>query len=42
MTVPAKICYFLMREYISLHGAYHTPDGHMIQLSALCDYIQQG
>jgi hypothetical protein len=31
-----------MREYISPHGAYHIPDGHMPQFPALCDYIQQG
>jgi hypothetical protein len=30
-----------MREYISPHGAYHTPDGHMTQYLALCDYIEQ-
>jgi hypothetical protein len=31
-----------MREYISLRGRFHIPNGHMAQFPALCDYIQQG
>jgi hypothetical protein len=42
MTIPAKLCCFLLREYISPRGAYHTRDGHMAQFPALCDYIEQG
>jgi hypothetical protein len=42
MTIPSRICDFLMHEYISPHGVYHTPDGHMAQFPVLCDYIQQG
>jgi hypothetical protein len=42
MTIPARLCHFLMLEYISPPSAYHTPDGHMAQFPALCDYIKQG
>jgi hypothetical protein len=28
-----------MREYISPHGVFHIPDGHMAQFLVLCDYI---
>jgi hypothetical protein len=31
MIILAKLCHFLMREYMSPHGAYHTSDGHMAQ-----------
>jgi hypothetical protein len=41
VTVPARICHFMMHEYISPHGAYHAPDGHMTQFPVLCDYIEQ-
>jgi hypothetical protein len=30
-----------MREYISPHGVYDIPDGHMAQFPMLCDYIVQ-
>jgi hypothetical protein len=39
MTIPSRICHFLMREYISPRGVFHTPDGQMAQFSMLCDYI---
>jgi hypothetical protein len=42
MTISARFCHFLMHEYISPHGAYHVLDGHMTQIHALCDYIEQG
>jgi hypothetical protein len=42
MTIPARLCHFLIREYISSCSVYHTLDGHMAQFSMLCDYIQQG
>jgi hypothetical protein len=42
MTIPSRLCQFLMREYISPHGQFHIPDGHMVQFPVLCDYIQQG
>jgi hypothetical protein len=31
-----------MRDYISHHGVFHTPDGHMVKFPTLCDYIKQG
>jgi hypothetical protein len=31
-----------MRHYISPHGWFHIPDGHMAQFPVLCDYIDQG
>jgi hypothetical protein len=42
MIIPARLCHFLMCEYISPRGAYHVFDGHMAQFPALCDYIEQG
>jgi hypothetical protein len=42
LTIPSKLCHFLMREYISLHGVLHILDGHMAQFLVLCDYILQG
>jgi hypothetical protein len=42
MTILARLCHFLIHEYILLRGVYHTPDGHMAQFPALCDYIKQG
>jgi hypothetical protein len=42
MTILLRICHFLVREYISPYGAYHTPDGHITQFPVLCDDIQQG
>jgi hypothetical protein len=42
MTIPFRICHFLICEYISPRGAYHTHDGDMAQFPALCDYIHQG
>jgi hypothetical protein len=42
MTISTRLYHFLMREYISHHSAYHTPDGRMVQFPALCDYIKQG
>jgi hypothetical protein len=41
MKIPASLCHFLMSEYISPRGVYHTPDGHMAQFPALYDYIEQ-
>jgi hypothetical protein len=41
MKILARLCRFLMHEYISPHGVYHTPDGHMAQFPTLCDYIEQ-
>jgi hypothetical protein len=41
MTIPARFCHFLKREYISPRGAYHTLDGHITQFPVLCDYMQQ-
>jgi hypothetical protein len=42
MTILGRLCHALMPEYIPPRGAYHTPDGHMAQFPALCDYIEQG
>jgi hypothetical protein len=42
MTILSSLCHFMMREYISPHGVFHTPDGHMAQFHALRDYIHQG
>jgi hypothetical protein len=42
LTILSRLCHFLMREYISPHGRFHIPDGHMTQFLALCDYIEQG
>jgi hypothetical protein len=42
MTIPSMICHFLMREYISSRGVFHTPDGHMAKFPALYVYIHQG
>jgi hypothetical protein len=42
MTILARLCHFLMHEYISPRGAYHTLDGYMAQFLALYDYIEQG
>jgi hypothetical protein len=42
MTISSRICHFLIREYILPRGTYHTPDDHMGQFIALCDYMQQG
>jgi hypothetical protein len=42
LVVPARLCHFMMREYISPHGVYHVPDGHMTHFPALCYYIEQG
>jgi hypothetical protein len=41
MTIPVRLCHFLIHEYISPHDVYHTPDGHMTQFPVLCDYIEQ-
>jgi hypothetical protein len=42
LTISSRLCHFLMREYISLHGRFYIPDGHMARFPTLCDYIQQG
>jgi hypothetical protein len=42
LTIPSRLCHFLMREYISPCGRFHIPDGHMAQFPVLCDYIEQG
>jgi hypothetical protein len=42
MTIPARICHFLMCEYILPRGAYYTSDGHLVQFPMLCNYIEQG
>jgi hypothetical protein len=42
LPILSRLCHFLMREYISPHGVFHIPDGHMAQFSMLCDYILQG
>jgi hypothetical protein len=42
LTIPSRLCSFLMREYMSLLGVFHIPNGHMAQFSALCDYMLQG
>jgi hypothetical protein len=42
LTIPSRLCHFLMHEYISPRGKFHILDGHMTQFPALCDYIQQG
>jgi hypothetical protein len=42
LIIPSRLCHFLMCEYISPHGVFHIPDGHMAQFPALCDYILQG
>jgi hypothetical protein len=39
--ITSRICHFLMRDYISPCGVFHTPDGHMAKFPALCDYIKQ-
>jgi hypothetical protein len=31
-----------MRDYISPHGVFHTPDGHMAKFPVIYDYIKQG
>jgi hypothetical protein len=41
LIIPSRLCHFLMREYISPHGVYDIPDGHMAQFPMLCDYIVQ-
>jgi hypothetical protein len=42
MTIILRICHFLLHEYISPCGAYHTLDGHIAYFPVLCDDIQQG
>jgi hypothetical protein len=42
LTIPSRLFHFLMREYISPHGVFHIPDGHMTQFLVLYDYILQG
>jgi hypothetical protein len=42
ITIPARLCHFLMSEYISPRVVYHTPNGHMTQFPMLCDYLEQG
>jgi hypothetical protein len=42
ITIPARLCHFLMSEYISPRVVYHTPNGHMTQFPVLCDYLEQG
>jgi hypothetical protein len=42
LSVPSRICHFLMHHYISPCGQFHIPDGHMTQFPALYDYIDQG
>jgi hypothetical protein len=42
LTVPSRLCHFLMYEYVSPRGQFHISDGHMAQFPMLCDYIQQG
>jgi hypothetical protein len=42
LIILSKLCHFIMHEYISPHGRFHIPNGHMTQFSALCDYIEQG
>jgi hypothetical protein len=42
LSVPSRICHFLMRHYISPRGQFHIPDGHMTLFPTLCDYIDQG
>jgi hypothetical protein len=40
LTIPSRLCHFLMREYISLRDVFHIPNDHMAQFPALCDYIE--
>jgi hypothetical protein len=40
MTIPARLCHFLMCEYILPRGVYHIRNGHMAQFPVLCDYIE--
>jgi hypothetical protein len=42
LTISSRLCHVLMREYISPHGRFYIPHGHMARFPALCDYIQQG
>jgi hypothetical protein len=42
LIIPSRLCHFLMCEYISSHGWFRIPDGHMAQFPTLCDYIEQG
>jgi hypothetical protein len=35
LTIPTRICHFLMREYISSRGAYYIPDGYMRYMKLL-------
>jgi thioredoxin-related protein len=42
LSISSRICHFLMHHYISLHGRFYIPGGHMAQFLALCDYIDQG
>jgi hypothetical protein len=39
VTIPSRICHFIMREYILPFGVFHTPDGHMAKFHVLYDYI---
>jgi hypothetical protein len=41
LSVPTRICHFLMHHSILLHGQFHIPDGHMAQFPTMCDYIVQ-
>jgi hypothetical protein len=40
LTIPSRLCHFLMHEYISSRGVFHIPNDHMAQFPALCDYIE--
>jgi hypothetical protein len=42
MTILARLCQFLMHEYILPRGAYHVPNSQMTHFPRLCDYIEQG
>jgi hypothetical protein len=42
LTIPARLCYFLIREYIPSRDVYHVSNDHIAQFSALYDYIEKG
>jgi hypothetical protein len=42
LSVPSRICHFLMRHYILPHAQFHIPYSHMDQFTVLCDDIDQG
>jgi hypothetical protein len=42
LTIPARLCYFLIREYIPSRDVYHVSNDHIAQFSTLYDYIEKG